>query len=249
MTSPAPNPARPTRGRIGAALGLVVGIAAVAIGIGLSGTGTEKETPPVAVVTPTESATAQGTAAPMGPAGDLSRRIDGDPLAQGRSDAPVVMVVYSDYRCPFCAKFSRDIEPALVDRYVGDGTLRIEWRDLPIFGEQSTLAARAGRAAADQDRFWEFNKVLYAAAPDRGHAEFDLPKLRQLAEQAGVADLDRFADQVRSEQHDEAIQADLSEALSLGASSTPTFIVNGTPVLGAQPVEVFNQVIDAAAGR
>jgi protein-disulfide isomerase len=159
------------------------------------------------------------------------------------------MVVYSDYRCPFCAKFSRDIEPALVDRYVADGTLRIEWRDLPIFGEQSTLAARAGRAAADQGRFWEFNRVLYAAAPDRGHAEFDLARLRSLAKRAGVPDLDAFADQVRSERHDDAIQADLTEALSLGASSTPTFVVNGTPVLGAQPVEVFSEVIDIAAGR
>jgi protein-disulfide isomerase len=247
VTAPAPNRARPTRGRIGAALGLVVVIAAVALGIGLSGTGQDAR--PVAVVTPTQSAETQGTPAPMGPAGDLSRRIDGDPLALGRSDAPVVMVVYSDYRCPFCAKFSKDIEPALVDRYVADGTLRLEWRDLPIFGEQSTLAARAGRAAADQGRFWEFNRVLYAAAPDRGHHEFDLAKLRAFAHHAGVADLDRFADQVRSEQHDDAIQADLTEALSLGASSTPTFIVNGTPVLGAQPVEVFDQIIRAAAGR
>jgi protein-disulfide isomerase len=242
VSSPAPS-----RGRIGAALGLVVVITAVAIGIGLSGTGQDAR--PVAVVTPTQSASMQGTPAPMGPAGDLSRRVDGDPLALGRSDAPVVMVVYSDYRCPFCAKFSRDIEPALVDRYVADGTLRIEWRDLPIFGEQSTLAARAGRAAADQGRFWEFNRVLYAAAPDRGHAEFDLARLRGLAKRAGVPDLDAFADQVRSERHDDAIQADLTEALSLGASSTPTFVVNGTPVLGAQPVEVFSEVIDIAAGR
>jgi protein-disulfide isomerase len=222
-------------------------IAAVAIGIGLSGTG--QDAPPVAVVTPTQSADPRGTPAPLGPAGDLSRRVEGDPLALGRLDAPVVMVVYSDYRCPFCAKFSRDIEPALVDRYVGDGTLRIEWRDLPIFGEQSTLAARAGRAAAEQGRFWEFNRVLYAAAPDRGHHEFDLSRLKRFAEQAGVTDLGRFAEEVRSERHDEAIQADLTEALSLGASSTPTFVVNGTPVLGAQPVSVFEDVIDAAAGR
>lgn len=258
MTTPMPDPAthtpgrttvRPTRGRIGAALGLVVVIVAVAVGVALTGTGTGEQTGPVAVVTQTPPIAAQGSPAPMGPAGDLSRRVDGDPLALGRADAPVVMVVYSDYRCPFCAKFSRDIEPALVDRYVADGTLRIEWRDLPIFGEQSTLAARAGRAAAEQGRFWEFNRVLYAAAPDRGHAEFDLAKLRGFAEQAGVADLDAFADQVRSERHDDAIQADLTEALSLGASSTPTFIVNGTPVLGAQPVELFSQVIDAAAGR
>lgn len=96
--------------------------------------------------------TAADTVPEMGPVGDLSRRIDGDPLALGAVDAPVVMVAYSDYRCPFCAKFSRDTEPVLVEKYVDEGVLRIEWRDLPIFGEQSMSAARAGRAASPRPR-------------------------------------------------------------------------------------------------
>ncbi|MDN5759410.1 MAG: DsbA family protein, partial [Tomitella sp.] len=76
-----------------------------------------------------------------GPLGDLATRIEGDPLALGSVDAPVVLVEFADYRCSFCAKFSRDIAPDLIDEYVDSGQLRIEWRDMPIYGEESMLAA------------------------------------------------------------------------------------------------------------
>ncbi|CAM2769464.1 thioredoxin domain-containing protein [Prescottella defluvii] len=185
----------------------------------------------------------------IGPVGDLSRRVDGDPLARGPVDAPVVLVVYSDYRCPFCAKFSRDTEPALVDKYVEAGKLRIEWRDLPIFGEESMIAARAGRAAAAQGRFWEFNSALYAAAPDRGHPTFDQAALRGFAEQAGVPDLDRFVGDAADTSLDREIGSDVLEANMIGVASTPSFIVNGYPVLGAQPLSVFEQLIEKTGGQ
>src|SRR5699024_10549139 len=69
---------------------------------------------------------------------DMSRRDEADPLAMGAVDAPVVMVEYADFRCPFCGVFARDVQPELISRYVDEGILRIEWRDLPIFGDQST---------------------------------------------------------------------------------------------------------------
>ncbi|MFD6893464.1 DsbA family protein [Rhodococcus sp. NPDC060086] len=184
----------------------------------------------------------------IGPVGDMSRRIDGHPLAIGSVDAPVVMVAYSDYRCPFCAKFSRDTEPALIDKYVDEGILRIEWRDLPIFGEQSMAAARAGRAAAAQGRFWEYATALYAASPDRGHPDLTAEALRGFAATAGVPDLGRFDQQAAGPSVDQDIYADMLEANTIGVSSTPSFVINGTPVLGAQPIGVFEQVIEAAAG-
>jgi len=174
----------------------------------------------------------------------IARFEEGDPLALGPVDAPVVMTVHSDYRCPFCAKFSREIEPRLVEEYVDRGDLRIEWRDLPIFGEDSMLAARAGRAAADQDRFWEFTRAVYAAAPDRGHPVLDEEALVGFAREAGVGDLERFRADMTSGKYDAAIGRDHEMALALGATSTPTFLVNGTGVIGARPVETFRTVID-----
>ncbi|MGO4201816.1 DsbA family protein [Rhodococcus sp. TAF43] len=200
---------------------------------------------------PTSAAVAatEGLEAGIGPVGDMARRVDGDPLARGPVDAPVVLVVYSDYRCPFCAKFSHDTEPQLVDKYVEAGKLRIEWRDLPIFGEESMVAARAGRAAAAQGKFWEFNSALYAAAPDRGHPTFDQAALRGFAEQAGVPDLDRFARDAADTSVDTEIASDVMEANMIGVSSTPSFVIDGYPVLGAQPLSVFEQLIAKTGGQ
>lgn len=182
-------------------------------------------------------------------ADSMARRQAGDPLALGDPAAPVVMVMFADFRCPFCAKFSRDTEPELVKRFVDNGTLRIEWRDLPIFGDQSMQGARAGRAAAAQGKFWEFNRAVFAAAPERGHSDLTDDALIGFARQVGVPDVDRFAKQMRSNEFDAAINADVEQGSSIGVPSTPAFVLNGVPILGAQPTDVFIAAVNEAAGR
>ncbi|MFC4004035.1 DsbA family protein [Prauserella oleivorans] len=192
-----------------------------------------------------EQAAAQGE----NPLANLARREQGDPLAIGDVDAPVTMVMYSDYRCPFCAKFSRDTEPILVERYVREGVLRIEWRDLPIFGTQSMEAARAGRAAAEQGRFWEFNRAVFGDSPPTGHPDLTQEKLRGYAREVGMPDMEKFTAAMDDQRFDEAIRNDLTEGASIGVSSTPTFVINGEPILGAQPLETFVSAIDRAAAQ
>src|SRR5690625_2376016 len=89
---------------------------------------------------PTVQQVAETPQAGLGPMGEQSRREADDPFAIGPVDAPVVMVVFSDYRCPFCARYSRVTEAELVEKYVSEGQLRIEWRDFPVFGDASMLA-------------------------------------------------------------------------------------------------------------
>lgn len=101
------------------------------------------------------------------------------------------MIEYSDFQCPFCGKFARDVRPALM-KYVEDGDLRIEWRDFPIFGAESEAAAGAGYAAGLQGRFWEFHDVAYAKERERNSGEFATDALVEMARAAGVPDLDRF---------------------------------------------------------
>lgn len=182
----------------------------------------------------------------VGPLGEQARRAQDDVFALGPVDAPVVLVTFSDYRCPFCARHSRVTESELVQRYVESGQLRIEWRDMPIFGDASLLAARAGRAAAAQDRFWEFNRAVFAAAPESGHHELTEEKLMNFAEQVGVADLERFRADLLSDSFDAAIEADFRQAVSLGMTGTPSFVLNGHLVVGAQPAVLFSQMIDEA---
>jgi protein-disulfide isomerase len=174
----------------------------------------------------------------------LARREAGDPLAVGRADAPVVMVEYADFQCGYCGKFARDTEPELIKKYVEDGTLRIEWRNFPIFGEESQAAARAAWAAGRQGRFWEFHAAAYAeGAKEKG---FGKDRLDALAREAGVADLGRFARDLDSDAARQAVKKDQEEAYKLGATSTPSFLINGRPVAGAQPMATFTEAIEAA---
>ncbi|MFE7749415.1 DsbA family protein [Streptomyces sp. NPDC057428] len=178
---------------------------------------------------------------------ELARRDAGDKLALGRTDAPVVLIEYADFQCGYCGKFARDTEPELIKRYVEDGTLRIEWRNFPIFGEASEAAARAAWAAGRQDRFWAFHRAAYAEdAKEKG---FGKARLRTLAGQAGVKDLDRFARDSASPAAAEAVRADREQAYGIGATSTPSFLINGRPVAGAQPTAVFTQAVEEAAAE
>ncbi|MFD7321511.1 DsbA family protein [Streptomyces sp. NPDC059875] len=174
-----------------------------------------------------------------------ARRDAADKLAMGRADAPVVLIEYADFKCGYCGKFARDTEPELVKKYVENGTLRIEWRNFPIFGEESEAAARASWAAGQQGRFWEFHKAAYAeGAKEKG---FGTERLTALAKEAGVPDLARFAKDTDGAAARAAVSKDQEQGYSLGATSTPSFLVNGRPIAGAQPMETFTEAIDAAA--
>lgn len=177
----------------------------------------------------------------------LARRDAGDKLSLGRADAPVVLIEYADFKCGYCGKFARDTEPALVKKYVDAGTLRIEWRNFPIFGAESEAAARASWAAGQQNRFWEFHRAAYAeGAKEKG---FGTDRLKDLARQAGVPDLDRFVRDTDGTAAAAAVSKDQEQGYGIGATSTPSFLINGRPIAGAQPSETFTQAIEQAADR
>ncbi|MEU8436180.1 thioredoxin domain-containing protein [Streptomyces sp. NPDC029216] len=197
----------------------------------------------------TSSASARTTPEPD-PAAELkalARRDAGDKLAVGRTDAPVVLIEYSDFKCGYCAKFARDTEPELVKKYVEDGTLRIEWRNFPIFGAESEAAAKASWAAGRQDRFAAFHAAAYAeGAKAKGFGE---DRLIELAREAGVPDLERFKADMTGEQAAAALRRDQEEGYRIGVRSTPSFLVNGQPLAGAQPLDAFAAAITRAKAQ
>lgn len=172
----------------------------------------------------------------------LARRDADDPLAKGDVDAPVVIIEYADYRCPFCASWGRDTQPALQD-LIDDGTVRLEFRDRVLFGEESEATALAARAAGEQGMYWEYHDAVFAAAPDSGHPDMPREKLIGFAEEIGVPDLARFAEDLDSAELREAMQADMAEGESIGVRSTPTFLVNTVALVGAQPEQAFRAAV------
>ena len=200
-----------------------------------------------------DSAVTEGYAADAGTAQDeaweqLVRREPDDPMAMGEVDAPVVMVNYSEFQCPFCGKFVRDTEPTLIEEYVEDGTLRIEWRDFPYLGPESNTAAHAGRAAAAQGKFWEFHDAMYADQLPPNSGQLDEDYLAGIAEDLGL-DVEEFLTDMNSKATQTAVQDDFAEGQAIGVTGTPAFIINGVPVIGAQPTQVFQDTIEQAAAE
>lgn len=178
------------------------------------------------------------------PAIDLARRVADDPAALGAVDAPVVLVEYADYRCPFCGVLSRETLPELISDYVESGQLRIEWRDNPIFGEQSVMVAVAAHAAGEQGLFWEYNTAVYASAPETGHLEIDRDKVLDYAREIGVPDLAQFEADLLDPVLFQRVQLNAQEAQQIGVSSVPSVVINDVAIAGAQPLQVFRDVID-----
>src|SRR5699024_305174 len=178
---------------------------------------------------------------------DLSSEEGRDPddlLAEGPADAPVVLVVFSDYQCPYCAKWSHETLPELRE-YVERGELRIEYRDVNIYGEDSERAARASLAAAMQGKHAEYHARLFEDGEIRSSGELDRESLVALAEELGL-DAEQFEADMDSEEVETTIAENAQQGIELGAMSTPAFIIGGTPTVGAQPTEVFTQMVDEA---
>ncbi len=181
----------------------------------------------------------------------LARRDADDPTALGAVDAPVVMIIYSEFQCSFCAKFARDTEPTLIEKYVEDGTLRIEWRDFPYLGTESTTAAKAARAAGEQGSFWAFHDELYANQLPPNSGNLDEDYVAAIAKKVGL-DVEQFRAAMKTEAIEQAVAEDFGEGQAIGVTGTPAFVINGVPVIGAQPTAVFETTIDQAledAGR
>ena len=174
------------------------------------------------------------------------RRDPNDKMAIGDVAAPVVLVQFTDLRCPFCAAFHRDTFPTLLKDYVDSGKVRIELNDVAFFGSESEDAAVAARAAARQDKFFEYLDAVYEAAPEKGHPDMPQDKLIEFAKAAGVPDIEQFSADLDDPDLRQAAQNSTSVAQSLGVNSVPFFVAGTTAISGAQPLNVFQDFIDQA---
>ena len=175
-----------------------------------------------------------------------------DGTGMGDPNAPVIMEEYSDYQCSYCRRFSEETEPILVEQYVTTGKLYIVFKNFAMYdspGYSSLPFTEAALCAADQNKFWEYHDILYANQGTSDANKYSDRRLEAYAEIVGL-DMDTFKQCLSDNRHLEEIQRIKLEAESRGITSTPTFIINGKTILGAQPLEVFQQEIEAAlSGR
>jgi protein-disulfide isomerase len=172
----------------------------------------------------------------------------------GDPDAPVTLVEFSDYLCPFCGRHYAETKPLLIEEYAASGTVNFVFRDFPI--EDLHPNAPAGHAAglcvAEQDAalFWDYHDELFANQDAWESLAEPEPYLETAAEQVG-ADIDAFNTCVQSGRTADAVDASITEVRALGFTATPSFqiIDNRTgeiyQLVGAQPFDVFASTLDA----
>jgi protein-disulfide isomerase len=161
---------------------------------------------------------------------------------KGAEKAPVTVVKFEDFECPFC----KTVQPTLAEllkKY--DGKVRLVHKDLPLqeIHPRAQLAAEAARCAADQDKFWQYHDTLYGNAPKLGAAE-----LKAYAKDVGL-DMAPFEQCLGSGKYKAAVQKDHAEAAQLGLTGTPAFFINGRELSGAQPLEAFAAIVDEELGQ
>ncbi len=168
---------------------------------------------------------------------------------RGNADAPVTIDEYGDFQCPSCGAFARSVEAELVRRYIETGRAKLVFHHFPWIGPESKRAAEAASCAGAQGSFWSYHDLLYANQHGENSGFLSSDNLKRFASQLGLdrAAFDRCLD---LGSYRAAVEADFQTGLRLGLNSTPTFIVNGQRIVGAQPLAVFAAVIDAkTAGR
>lgn len=178
-------------------------------------------------------------------ADQLARADADDPMAVGDLDAPLVIVEWTDYSCPYCAMFAVDTLPTLLEEYVETGLVRYEIHDVAKLGAESLEAAVAARAAGEQGAYLEFMEAVYAASPRDGHPVFTEATLVRFAEQAGVDDLDAFRARLGAADLQSAVLESQEAAQAAGIESIPSFAIGDEYLLGARPLDDFRTVIDA----
>ena len=170
----------------------------------------------------------------------------------GSANAPVTMIEYGDYQCPYCGLFFSQTEPQIIQNYVNTGKVRLIFRNFPFLGPESTAAAEAAECATDQGKTWAYHDALYQAKVGdvaKGGSEddgfFTRAEFLALAQKTGL-DVTKFTQCVDNNADSNVVSADVSSAAAAGVNSTPTFFINGTQVLGANPYATFQQAIETA---
>lgn len=161
---------------------------------------------------------------------------------QGEADAPVTIIEFSDFQCPYCGDWSAETGKKIKETYIEEGLVRIGYWHFPFLGNPSVIAAEASECAGEQDAFWAYHDYLFG--PEVTGKGLNKENLIEFAA-ALELDAEAFDECLDSGKHTQFVQGQRGIAQQIGVSSTPSFLINGEPVIGAQAFPVFQEVIEA----
>ncbi len=174
--------------------------------------------------------------------------------ALGVDGAPITIVEFGDYQCPYCAKFNNDTKSDLLSKYVETGKAKFVFKDLVLNDlpkdKLSTLAAEGSYCAAEQNKYWDFHDEVYENSKGENAGWVSKEALVQFAKNVKVGDIEQFSSCLDSHKYNQVVQENDLFAKELGLVSTPTFLIlqqNSSKIAaieGAQPLYIFENTIN-----
>lgn len=199
-----------------------------------------------------ESKIGNNLPSPTLPLQPIKISLDDDPI-RGNPDAPITIVEFSDYQCPFCARFYAQTLPLLLEEYIDEGKVNLVYRDFPVqrIHPNALAAAAAAECADDQGKYWEYHDTLFEK--QNAWAKLD--------SNSAISTFSQFAAEIELEQQQfdnclesgkylEEVQADFSDGKNYQVTGTPGFFIGNedigfVKIIGAKPYDAFKKVIDA----
>jgi len=168
-------------------------------------------------------------------------KIDADDDAiLGDEGAPVTIIEFSDYECPFCARFWRETLPQIKQEYIDTGKVKLVYRDFPLnIHRNAQKAAEAAECAGEQSKYYEMHDKIF-----ENQQAIDVLSLKRYAQEIGLNTAE-FNSCLDSGKMASEVKKDFSDGQAAGVRGTPAFFINGKLVSGAQPFSVFQQAINA----
>ncbi len=175
----------------------------------------------------------------------------------GRDDAPLKLVEFEDFQCPFCLRYTAEDEPKIIEEYVKTGKVQIEFRHLPILGRESFQAAVASQCASDQNKFWDYQNLLFLTQAKAGQASgekidkgrFSDDNLKRFATDVGL-DRAKFDECLNSDTHLQLVTDQQALAQQYGITGTPNYLVNNQAAGGdVGSIETWRKFLDEQLTR
>ena len=178
--------------------------------------------------------------------GDIKKVSADDDSYLGDEDAPVVLIEFSDFQCPFCRSFWRDTLSLIKSEYIDTGKVKFVYRDFPLsFHPGAMPAAQATECAEEQGKFWEMHDKIFSEQGKLGSGtvQFGVSELKKWASEIGL-NAGNFNSCLDSQKYAEEVNNDAKDGQAAGVTGTPGFFINGRSIIGAQPFEAFKSIIE-----
>jgi protein-disulfide isomerase len=161
---------------------------------------------------------------------------------KGDKNAPVTMLEFSDFECPFCSRFALNTLPQIVSDYIDKGKVKLAFRNFPLgfhqYAKTAAIAAECAREQGGDEMFFKLHDKVYA-----DQQSLSVESLKKWAGELGIK-MDQFNTCLDTKKYEKQVDADMKDGQSYGVNGTPAFFINGRMISGAQPFDNFKKIID-----